>query len=68
MREEGEDVLTCEGLCAFGYFDVVREDGGANEDGFVDMEFGTVWAAFGTELDDEDRCCEIARVGQKFVR
>ncbi len=63
VREESEDVLTCEGLCAFGYFDVVGEDGGADEDGFVDMEFGTVGAAFRTEMDDEDGCCEIAGVG-----
>lgn len=64
MREEGEDVLTCEGLCAFGYFDVVGEDGGTDKDGFVDMKFGTVRAAFGAQLDDEDGCCEIAGVGR----
>ena len=27
------------------------------------MEFGTVGAVFWTELDDEDRCCEIAAGG-----
>ena len=68
MRKDGEDILTCEGLCLFGYFDVASEDGGADEDGFVDMEFGTVGAAFGSELDDEDRCSEIAGVGEWFVR
>ena len=68
VREEREDVLTCEGFCAFGYFDVAGEDWGANEDGFVDMEFGTVRAAFGAELDDEDGCCEIAGVREEFVR
>ena len=63
VREEGKDVFTREGFCAFGYFDIVGKDGGAGEDGFVDMEFGTIDAAFGTELDDEDGCCEIAGIG-----
>ena len=68
MREEGEDVFTGEGFCALGYFDVVGEDGGAHEDGFMDMEFGTVGAAFRPELNDEDGCCEIAAVGDGCVR
>ena len=63
VREEGEDVLTREGLCAFCYFDFVGEDGGSDQDGFVHVEFGAVGAAFGTELDDEDGCCEVAGVG-----
>ena len=62
VREDGKNILTCEGLCFLGYFDVAGEDGGANEDGFVDMEFGTVGAAFGAQPDDEDGCCEIAGV------
>ena len=60
VREDGEDVLLCERLCLLGYFDVMGEDGGADEDGFMHVEFGTVGAVFWTELDDEDRCCEIA--------
>lgn len=44
------------------------EDRGADEDGFVDMEFGTVGTALGTELDDEDGCCEIAGIGDACVR
>ena len=68
MREEGEDVFTREGFRALGDFDVVGEDGGPGEDGFVDMKFRTVDAAFGTELDDEDGCCEIAVIGDGCVR
>lgn len=66
MREEGKDVFTCESFRAFSYFDIVCQDGGASEDGLVHVEFGTVCAAFGTELDDEDGCCEIARVWRGF--
>ncbi len=62
VREEGEDVFTREGFCAFGYFDVVGEDGGAGEDGLVHVELGAVGADFGTQLNDEDGGCEIAGV------
>ena len=66
MREEREDVFTREGFCALGYFDVVGEDRGAGEDRFVDMEFGTVGAAFRPELNDEDGRCEITGVWREF--
>ena len=66
VREDGEDVLLCERLGLFGYFDVMGKDGGADEDGFVHVEFGTVGAVFRTELDDKDGCCEIAGVGGRF--
>lgn len=68
VREEGEYVFTRKGFCAFGYFDVVGEDGRAGEDGFVDMEFGTVLAAFGTQLNDEYGGREIAAIGEGCVR
>ena len=68
MREEREDVFTREGFCALGYFDVMGEDRGAGEDRFVDMEFGTVGAAFRPELNDEDGRCEIAVIGDGCVR
>ena len=54
MREDGENILLCERLCLLGYFDIAGEDGRADEDGFVHVEFGTVGAVFRTELDDKD--------------
>ena len=42
------------------------EDRGAGEDRFVDMEFGTVGAAFRPELNDEDGRCEITGVWRGF--